>query len=204
MPELANRVANENRLQAAILSLFRDDPEAYLRADFPSKLRDALAGELGATYLEAYLQLADEISYVVPLEGTARRAERWAARYSTALAKDIAKGMRKRFTAADEKDDGFLIGHALAGAAIVIAATEITRAITRGERDLSKKVNRSGAGTLVGYWFTERDGKVCKECQSLDGKPERYWRHRYAAGPPIHPVCRCWIRWVWSPSTEAL
>lgn len=51
------------------------------------------------------------------------------------------------------------------------------------------------AKTLVAYWHTERDGKVCPICRPLHGLPEKDWRDKFPDGPKAHVACRCYLDW---------
>jgi hypothetical protein len=96
----------------------------------------------------------------------------------------------------------------------VIAATEVTGAISNAETDVARDVNERNPnagnranppnvgtggnypkGRLVSFWVTEHDGLVCKICRPLNGQRESVWVHIFQSGPPAHPNCRCRLRW---------
>lgn len=76
----------------------------------------------------------------------------------------------------------------------IIAATELTRAITKGQdiavawikRHLRLKVDR--------IWITQDDERVCPICGPLHNQPEVIWREVVPQGSPAHPICRCDIQ----------
>lgn len=52
--------------------------------------------------------------------------------------------------------------------------------------------------TIVAYWQTENDNKVCPLCSPLHDQPEDIWARYYPQGPGPggpHPNCRCWLRY---------
>ena len=74
---------------------------------------------------------------------------------------------------------------------------------TAGERMKAGEAGEITAGRvdangerLVAVWWTEKDGEVCEHCRPLHGKSAAYWGTMAPGGPPLHPRCRCWIRWV--------
>lgn len=98
--------------------------------------------------------------------------------------------------------------------ASTVGITETTRMISAGERGAVAMLRRTTAGQLVvigsalphgervidgevmvPFWFTERDGLVCKICRPLHGQRQEVWQAISPGGPPIHPRCRCWLEW---------
>jgi len=76
----------------------------------------------------------------------------------------------------------------------LIAATEFTAALVRGQ-GLAVKLLRKAGINLVGYWIAEPD--ACQECAQCAGKADSFWRQIFPEGPPSpHAGCRCRIRWV--------
>lgn len=72
-----------------------------------------------------------------------------------------------------------------------IAITEVTFGHQDGE-DTALKYLRAAGAKIKGIWRALPT--ACKFCKKMDGKPERYWRRFYPAGPPSpHPACNCWI-----------
>jgi hypothetical protein len=75
------------------------------------------------------------------------------------------------------------------GRALLIAATEVTRAYTAGVLVYQWLLGHAGVPT-VRIWDTAADERVCTQiCLPMDGQPEREWVPK--SGPPAHPNCRC-------------
>lgn len=54
--------------------------------------------------------------------------------------------------------------------------------------------------TLVAFWQTENDAKVCPICSPNHNKREKpgdptNWTELFPSGPPAHPRCRCYLEW---------
>ncbi len=105
--------------------------------------------------------------------------------------------------------------------ALTVGITETTRLISAGEAWAAGSVRRTDAGrmvvvdhegrptgeelppgeqlvggrTLVAFWITERDGKVCPVCSELHGHRAEVWQSQFPSGPPAHPRCRCYLVW---------
>jgi len=56
-------------------------------------------------------------------------------------------------------------------------------------------VNQEGR-QLEPIWQTAEDQDVCDHCEPLDGHGQLVYGSRYPGGPPAHPRCRCYLRWV--------
>lgn len=76
-----------------------------------------------------------------------------------------------------------------------VAITEVTRATTQAERAATKRYSDRTGVTLLAFWTTENDARVCPICMPLNDKPEASWDSKFPLGPPAHPRCRCWITW---------
>ena len=72
-----------------------------------------------------------------------------------------------------------------------IAITEVTFGHQDGE-DTALKYLRAAGAKVKGIWRSLPT--ACDVCRKMNGKPEKYWRRFYPAGPPSpHPACNCWI-----------
>ena len=84
-------------------------------------------------------------------------------------------------------------------------ARESTNAVTgtntKAEAAAAKIIESGGKGTLIPFWHTEEDGRVCKRCKHLNGQPPSFWVPFSimwggdSDGPPLHDNCRCWLDW---------
>lgn len=77
------------------------------------------------------------------------------------------------------------------------AATEVTRAISAGESQAARAIERELRVRLQPVWVTELDGRVCPICRPLEGKRIR---SQHGTGdvdnyPPAHVNCRCYVDW---------
>lgn len=73
-----------------------------------------------------------------------------------------------------------------------IAVTETTTAQNQGSETAVDVTNqKSGFDT----WITEQDARVCPICSPMHGTPRQFWERYHPDGPPLHPRCRCYIRY---------
>ena len=144
-------------------------------------------------------------------EGTASGSALWARQQSTQIATSLTARMRGQIEGGAEPSRVLTNGRASS-----VAATEVTRAISAGERaareanardaprapdgppgppEPTKELPRSLAirDGLVSTWNTEEDERVCPICNPLDGLREEAWIREFPFGPPAHPQCRCWL-----------
>lgn len=72
--------------------------------------------------------------------------------------------------------------------------------------DESKKkpARVSGSPKLIPLWRTQEDGKVCKTCEPLNGKPKFDWPVWAGEGPQAHPNCRCYLEWAYYVDEQPL
>jgi hypothetical protein len=88
----------------------------------------------------------------------------------------------------------------------LIADTEIQNAIQEGERAFWEVAGQEGAVDLANVtkqWMTVDDGKVCPICLPLHGQERSYdgvfelkKLGKFVTGPPAHPRCRCYQKYV--------
>ncbi len=74
----------------------------------------------------------------------------------------------------------------------VIAATEVTRAVTAGETALVVALGIPATA----LWHTALDDRVCEVCEPLDGVGREVYGMVSPDGPPAHPNCRCFLDWM--------
>jgi DNA repair exonuclease SbcCD ATPase subunit len=59
----------------------------------------------------------------------------------------------------------------------------------------NQQPSRAKEGKKVGIWKTG-GADPCKVCRRLNGTNESVWRKEAPKGPPMHPNCRCSIKWT--------
>ena len=74
-----------------------------------------------------------------------------------------------------------------------IARTTTTEVQTAGEFDARAEIESRTGERLEAVWVAEPG--MCELCEALDGTT-RKWRTEWPQGPPRHPRCRCYLRWV--------
>lgn len=194
MPDLATRPQREAETAAVLLFLFqeqRERIETYLTTGqsippsewsrITQETQQVLRMPLAKTFTEAARGMGAEVSDA--------QAERWALNRARDVAEKATQRLREMLARLGLAGLDTWLG---ASRAEGIAITETTNAISQGEI-AAAGLALVGNVTLVAYWVTEKDGKVCEVCQPLDETPEVHWRH--LGPPPIHPRCRCYLRW---------
>ncbi len=76
-----------------------------------------------------------------------------------------------------------------------IARTETMRALNQGALAEAKSAVKSGllGANVRKVWSATGDGKICPQCEALDGESVPLSEDFPGAGatPPLHPACRC-------------
>lgn len=118
----------------------------------------------------------------------------WAQKYAQKFMRDLARNVAADLEAAGVKVGGedldliFSKSRAARG-----GVTSVTTAISAGELDAAKFIEKMVGSKLLVRWNTERDRKVCRLCKRLDGQLKARWSYRFPSGPPAHPYCRCYL-----------
>lgn len=112
-----------------------------------------------------------------------------ATRMGRHLVDGVSQGMNPRAVARLMDDDLELGGNR----AEVIARTEIIRAHAEGSLDSMKSLGVETVGAIVEF-STAGDGRVCSECDELEGQEFSIDDARGII--PVHPNCRC----AWLPA----
>ena len=125
---------------------------------------------------------------------------------------DTDAGTRKRYIDA-------IYAHWSRGRIKMAARTITTEAITAGELDYVEDLDgmlgtdaedaeeeedfeliearrQIIPGRIQIIWFTRDDERVCPICEPLHSFTQRKWRQVAPNGPPAHPNCRCWLRYL--------
>lgn len=206
MPDLPDRSQREQELAGSLAVLWakaaaNPTPDSVLRMHWA--MPSSIVGTLERVYADAASQLADEIGAEVDQERISRAASAWATGYATKLSDDIHRTTAAMASdalsrqAAGQGNFAELMADAFSDArAELIAATEVTRAITAGEQGLvSYLVVFTGRMQLTATWHTAADDMVCDVCEPLNGTGEEVFGRVSLSGPPAHPRCRCWLDW---------
>lgn len=210
MPDLPTRRTREGEIAAALALAWRawklrieKNPEAVDWSRFRDDTEGALILPLVRVYVEAARQLALEHGVPVDVRELEQHAQDWASGYVATLAGEITTSTRDMIDRAVIKAkmvDGMPLiwGIAIAfnGSRIArIAISETGRAITAGGRAIVRRFSLTNEETLVPWWYTEADGRVCEICAPLHNQREEAWQSMFPAGPPAHPRCRCWLEY---------
>lgn len=190
MPDLATRADRERELAAAVLLVLRDGRASGTMS--VDRLAVALRDPLRQTYLDAcqgmILASASENPPEISEDAIEAEAAAWVDGYAPVLARQIVDSTTSLADVADDLEAVFG-----AARAEMIAATEVTRAISAAEAYLILLWADEADLQYRRIWHTEHDGKVCPVCKPLDRAPEEVWGTVAPSGPPAHPNCRCWL-----------
>ncbi len=180
MPDLPTRQQREKEMAIAIFLLFQ-------AGDFsPDELAAAVVPTLAATHAEAAAQLAELQGLVASPAEIQEKSQQWAENHGLALGAEVVQ----------TTESGLLQGKSRAemlsrDRASMIAATEVTRAVTVGESLILVMLLAETGKELIPVWYTEMDARVCPICAPLHGTGPPTWRRIAEGGPPAHPNCRC-------------
>ena len=224
MPDLPSRRQREREIEAAMLILLQkqydhlvDDPSTPPWAAWEQETTDALVQPLTDTYSEAFERLGKQQGLGMDSDEIKQLATVWALLYAGNVAREVVGSTREATQAAlrTAAVDGVSRAEALAPTFAVprverVSITEVTRAVTAGEREAAARIARAEVeraatddgrigikpldAVLIAIWNTEQDGLVCPVCRPLHGTKERDWPFPID-GPPAHPRCRCWVEW---------
>ncbi len=196
MPDLPSRAQREKELAAALLLILQDARTSL--AVSAERVAAAAGDSLAKTYTDAVRNLAKVASVdgmpALSDQDLDAEASRWARGYAATLGREIADSTRDMIVIqADDGQDGNIDAIFGRKRAEMVAATEVTRAISVAEAWLLLFWSDAGFETGERIWHTEEDGKVCPVCRPLNRTPEAIWVGTAPAGPPAHPNCRCWL-----------
>lgn len=198
----AARAKQERELAAVILLLFGQQYDdlvggvEFSTRDFVNRVAPALVQPLARTYTASANRLLGRFDVVTDIEP---RATRWAERYSRQLARELAGTTRDRLAELDPRDPDFeedLAATLADDRAENIGITETTRAISAGENEAARRIEKETGRILRPRWMTEEDEDVCPICEPLNHTTSRVWGRRFPGGPPAHPRCRCELSWT--------
>ncbi|HVX14364.1 MAG TPA: phage minor head protein [Pirellulales bacterium] len=211
MPELANRDDTEKKIIGELEPIFEaqfrralTNPSNVPYAAFEADLTRVMTAELRDVFQQAGVALLLDNAVVVSAGMFRGTAQQWAAGFAPELAREVVSTSQELVQAAlaSSSGDARRISDALATIFMsdarleAVAATECTRATSAGEHAAVFFYDRSGKPRLVPVWRTARDARVCDRCAPLAGRSRDYWGSFAPMGPPMHPVCRCWLEWL--------
>lgn len=203
MPDLASRPQRESELAAAIWLILQDEAARLESGSsggwtgFEERLQAAMVKPLAATFEEAavaiWLILMDDEPINADRLNVA--SQQWAQQWSASVATGMASNIAAEVQAARAGKSTATIDSILSrGRADSVGVTETTRSISHGEQWTRRQIERAGQ-TMVAYWVTEKDARVCPVCRPLDGKRQEFWEDEFPTGPPAHPRCRCYLQY---------
>lgn len=194
MPDLADRTRRENDLAASIFAAFValrksiDVGNADWQA-FRADLQSALSTSIADTFAAAAAQLAkihgegkaDDFTAADPAAAYGREV---AARFTGGAVSDLQSVVSQ-----PESNLDSLLSQARAN---IIAITETTAAISRGEDFAAAALAVILLRVVAWFWETEEDDSVCSICRPLNGQRDPNVEQ------PAHPGCRCRKRYDFS------
>ena len=202
-PDTFDRAAPEAAITTRLAKVLADARQRYDQRqaiDWPQFERDAQQAaedELRTAFVLIYLMMLDDSS----------RATQTAQRFAQVNSQEVAKQLR---TNVQRQVQAGLTSEMIFSSrrAEVIAATEITRAISsaeiaaRTDRARLDPAKRSAPPPdapiliddgLVAIWQTLEDERVCPICSPFNGRKADQWADQFPNGPPGHPNCRCFL-----------
>lgn len=180
------RSAYQKGLAGAAQSMRRDGVEVSDRWIDEGFYRPIHADAVGLIYTRAYSDL----------EGITKAMD---TKISRVLAEGMASGwgMDRIADSLDEAVDGVGIVRAR-----MLARTETIRAHSEATLNTYEEAGIEGVEVLSEF-TTAGDDKVCKKCESLEGK--EYTLEEARGVIPVHPNCRCaWLPVVTDPKGKKL
>lgn len=167
--------------------------------DIDTRYQGAVRPELEKIFLDALDEFTERIGYSLDWNIANTSASEWARNYSYELVKGMNDTSRKMVqqSVADFFDRGLSIddlrdklGNVFGPVrAESIAITEVTRAVSQGEKRLADELGRQGV-QMVTIWQTANDEKVCPICTPRHDKKQG---DGWSELPPAHPRCRCYV-----------
>ena len=191
MPDLPTRKQHEEEIAALLILLFgdyQDNPATFDLPTFEQELQATLSGKLAAVYREAGSGFVSGLGAAVGPEVVEANALKWEIAFLPVLAAALGK-----------TTDPLHLGSFSLDRAEMVAATEVTRAITSAEMGVAGFLTATDgwgpAGPKRPIWYTTSDERVCPICEPLHRVGQEAWEKVAISGPPAHPRCRCWLTW---------
>lgn len=218
MPPLTDRENFESSIADQLAPLFADQYDRAVAAksadvipwsQFQAELDSVMQDELQSVFEAAGAALPIGDTLTLDQGAFGQAAEQWSAGMARELStqvietsKQMASDAWTLSTTNTGKLDKQRIAEALALIFLApsriesIAITEVTRAVSAGERAVVLLFPEAERAQLKPIWHTEEDARVCQVCRPFDGHGEIVYGPESPGGPPAHPRCRCWLEWV--------
>lgn len=202
-----------NKLAAYGVERLPERPAVDWKRD-QEEMAAALLLLLARPYYDAHYQLIGGNGLVRTSSAVSRDYEAWAGKYATETAgqiidttRDLALKAAENIAAAVRRGEPFPTGpqatakfrDALSLAGVVdvnrisrAAVTEVTGAISAGERAAAEAIGSELGVKLEPVWVTSMDDHVCPICRPLNGTAIGNGSRQY---PPAHVRCRCYVDW---------
>lgn len=190
-------------IQREVLDALGDPPDiSKLTPEFwrglEQRYQGALLPQLEKVFIDALEQLSSETGFAIDWSVANQRAADWARGYTFNLVKDINTRSERLLQEAvsDFFERGLNMDDLVDKISRVygpvrgeqIAVTEVTRAVSQGEKTLVDDLQRQG-GRMVAVWNTSNDDRVCPICTPRNQKQQG---DGWTELPPAHVKCRCW------------
>lgn len=169
--------------------------------DIMRRMGDAMRPDLEEAFLEAGARLMTTLGVSIDDSIINRAAMEWARTYSYELVRGMndrrQRDLQNLFGSffeqpmSNEELQRYLVREFGPVRAEMIGITEVTRAISEGEKRVVDTLQGQGVG-LVAVWQTMEDERVCPICGPRNDQAQgTNWINL----PPAHPRCRCLVRW---------
>lgn len=218
MPDLERRRVFEDQLttglsrvmslarQRLVTAVYREGFTVGQLANIPPDVLEEMRQELERlfkdrlddVFVEAAQAYAGQLAYSIDEAVLRETAQRWSDQYAPLLASQIVTTTRVRISDIVRRSPdvpitrrnllGLLILALGITRATMIAITEVTNAISKGEEAVNQDLQRNNVSVTT-IWYTQKDERVCPVCAPRHG---RLQGSNWTFPPPAHPRCRCY------------
>lgn len=182
-------------------------------AEMQTDLTRLFTDRLDDVFVEAAQAYAGQLAYGIDEAELQQTAQEWARNYAPLLAAQMTTTTRAYLTDIARRAPDVPVNErnlllVLIGAGITVAGvayrfrapfntqravstavTEVTNAISAGERAVNEKLQMNGV-RVEPVWYTQLDERVCPVCAPRHG---RLQGDGWTKEPPAHPNCRCYV-----------
>lgn len=213
MPPLADRNNFEASIVAELSPIFMAEYERAISApgasivpyaQFQADLQRTMQSELLDVFEAAGSALMIGQALFMSQGAFEETGQQWSEAMSQNLASEVVATSQRMTAEAFQlaRGDRQKLAEALALVYMAdsrlqaIAVTETTRAVSAGEQSVVLFFRQDDRRRLEPIWRTEEDARVCPICAPFDGHGRLVYGPDAPLGPPMHPMCRCWLEWV--------
>ncbi len=214
--ELASNLSAVNdRMQRKLLT-YGNPPDVdripeSVWTEFRQEVQEAVARTAIVAYLYALATMPEATGVAIDSARFEVEAELWSKNQASKVADEYVAHTRQRLAeivpevravqagpAADIRRHPSFDAMLGPTRAETVASTEVTNGFSHGETDYADSATQQldEPFVMMGFWVTERDARVCPICAPLDMLPQPRYAVLFPKGPPAHPRCRCWLRWM--------